>query len=1056
NSLPQKVVRKRVASKVHTLLNESVPLILDENIKPGVEARFGSLNGSGTIIAVIDTGINKTHPDLNDLDDNPITNDPKVIGEFTAFPSEGTNDLHGHGTHVSGIASGTGEASNYKFVGVAPRASLINAKVLNRDGVGDEFGLLQGIEFALDNNADVISMSLGFALGVRVESVENLLKQAVEQGVVVVAAAGNSGDDFYANPVFETISSPGAVDEVITVGASCKPSQTGVVKYSFPVVDACPGEIGNESMVTFSSKGPSIPEFSVKPDVVAPGVIICSAASGSLNNEPDLKDCGNDLYLAISGTSMATPHVAGSAALLLQAHPDWNPEKIKSTLVSTAKDLNESAFVQGGGRIDVYKAVNNSVFFSPAIINLGNLVAINYTTGNVSILNNESYAVGIKLHASQLKNTSRDSFGNRINISENNFCLNKGGNKTIFFDVNATSLPIGFSNAIPRGHYDSIITAEIFPDCDFSATKRELHIPIGFSRVTEYIINLSSPIWFDSNESKIIYLMSYDGTGLWFTLEEVFAINGEFNKTIKKVPSQLLDSFGVPRQDLMAFYFTFNNTREYCCVQDPFYPWIQYPWLADEKWKTSFAVKGVVGRKGSVVLDFSESLIPEIDSNAPETISSNNLVPVEITVYYGGGQNPGPIAYYLNERDPENATEQFASKEFRIAASEENASYYYNNYYLFVYHYARDIGTSWLDSNNSMVIPLGFTDLSNVTQRLSSTDFNNVSFVFDKESVNPAFKGADFSFVSRMPEEDSCLVWPQPLGTGSAFCFTGRSLNAVNISVLNRTLILRKEAGCVNCNYKLRATMHTSDEVNKIDFIKDMDFMKKSIPENITLFTKPISLNLSEKSGIFGQEINGDILDALPLEQKIFVKGQVNSGWLRIITPNGTEFNFTNGTVFLLSQDSIAFSGKPTLCFVGEISFSCFWESIYLGNSSSSGIYSIDWAVDLFNNQTPCLKGFAEWRGPGWTSEEGWRVLNLTQGQFNSTTEECVKEIIPPLTGDVNTDCEVDVIDFAIVGIAFGSKEGDANWNPKADLNGDGVINIIDMAIIGVNFGRTC
>ncbi len=289
------------------------------------EARIGArdlltmgYDGSGVTIAIVDTGIDKTHPDLDDLDNNPATNDPKVIKEasFVDFDNDGVNDTspmdqHGHGTHVAGIAAGNG-----LLKGVAPQARLMNARVLDAFGGAQFSWIMNGVNWAVTNGADVISMSLGGFPG----SLEPLLDDAVnaawENGVMVVIAAGNSG------PIEGTVSSPGLASRAITVGAS-------------DLYDA---------VTSFSSRGPS-PNGIVDPDIVAPGDGILSTVLFGQ-------------YMVASGTSMATPAVAGGLALLLQAKPTTPIDFIRASILATAKDLGMDSFSQGAGILDLKAALN--------------------------------------------------------------------------------------------------------------------------------------------------------------------------------------------------------------------------------------------------------------------------------------------------------------------------------------------------------------------------------------------------------------------------------------------------------------------------------------------------------------------------------------------------------------------------------------------------------------------------------------------------------------------------------------------------------------------------
>jgi len=324
--------------RVHVSLSESVPLI-------GAPKLWDAgYDGNGIKIAILDTGIDDTHPDLDDLDDDQSTVDPKVIKKIDFTDDLTTEDLFGHGTHCAGIAAGTGAASGGTNKGVAPGAWLWNVKVLNREGTGQWSWLISGIEYAgygpdgianTGDEADIISMSLGGNPTDGTDPVSLAVNAAADAGVVVVAAAGNDKDYF-------RISCPGVASKVITVGASDK----------------------YDNLAYFSSKGPTI-DFRVKPDVLAPGVNISSSVP--------YKNFGT-YYQAWDGTSMATPHVAGTAALILQkgVPSGWSaPRYVKDALISTAVDLGYDVYSQGGGRISAPLAAYTQVLVDPATVSFG-------------------------------------------------------------------------------------------------------------------------------------------------------------------------------------------------------------------------------------------------------------------------------------------------------------------------------------------------------------------------------------------------------------------------------------------------------------------------------------------------------------------------------------------------------------------------------------------------------------------------------------------------------------------------------------------------------------
>lgn len=274
------------------------------------------IDGNGILVAVVDTGIDATHPDLNDMDDNPATDDPKIVGWFDFVNGQGTPyDDQGHGTHVSGTISGTG--ANGVRTGVAPGTQLIGAKVFNAQGSGSTSDVIAAFEWAVNNNASIISFSGG---GGHESAFTTTINNVVAAGVLPVIAAGNSG------PGPSTIGCPGDEFNSATVGA------TNI----FDVI------------ASFSSQGPVTlnQQTYIKPDVSAPGVDVTSTIPGG----------GYDAW---SGTSMATPHVSGTAALMLQHNPGMTPSQVVQTLEDTATDLGTAGKdnAYGSGRINAYEAV---------------------------------------------------------------------------------------------------------------------------------------------------------------------------------------------------------------------------------------------------------------------------------------------------------------------------------------------------------------------------------------------------------------------------------------------------------------------------------------------------------------------------------------------------------------------------------------------------------------------------------------------------------------------------------------------------------------------------
>ncbi|MEV8595818.1 S8 family serine peptidase [Streptomyces sp. NPDC052012] len=288
-------------------------------------------DGKGVKIAVLDTGVDATHPDLK--------NQVLAAKNFTSAPDAG--DKVGHGTHVASIAAGTGAKSGGKYKGVAPGAKILNGKVLDDSGFGDDSGILAGMEWAAAQGADVVNMSLGGGDTPEVDPLEAAVnKLSADKGVLFAIAAGNSGP--------ESIGSPGSADAALTVGA----------------VD------GKDRLADFSSTGPRLGDGAIKPDVTAPGVDItaASAKGNDIAKEVGEKPAG---YMTISGTSMATPHVAGAAAILKQQHPKWTYTELKSALTASTKGGTYTPFEQGSGRIQVDKAIKQTVIADPVSLSFG-------------------------------------------------------------------------------------------------------------------------------------------------------------------------------------------------------------------------------------------------------------------------------------------------------------------------------------------------------------------------------------------------------------------------------------------------------------------------------------------------------------------------------------------------------------------------------------------------------------------------------------------------------------------------------------------------------------
>jgi subtilisin family serine protease len=311
-------------------LDVSVPMI-------GTPAAWAAgYDGAGVKVAVLDTGIDDTHPDLA----------RKVVARRNFVPDMETGlDLNGHGTHVASTVAGSGAASGGKQKGVAPGVALLDGKVCwNVQGRGScsDSAILAAMQWAAESGAKVVNMSLGGPDEVGVDPLEQAINDlSAEYGTLFVCSAGNVP----IRPI--PVGSPSTADAALSVANFDK---TGQVHWS-------------------SLQGPRVGDYAVKPDIGAPGTDINAARSPSA-----LAHLPAGPYVPLTGTSMASPHVAGAAALLAQAHPDWKGGQIKETLMASAVPVPEqNVFAQGAGMVNVARALGQRLTVTPASLSIGSL-----------------------------------------------------------------------------------------------------------------------------------------------------------------------------------------------------------------------------------------------------------------------------------------------------------------------------------------------------------------------------------------------------------------------------------------------------------------------------------------------------------------------------------------------------------------------------------------------------------------------------------------------------------------------------------------------------------
>jgi serine protease AprX len=331
------------------------------------------LDGAGIGVAVLDTGV-APHPDL-------VTPTNRITGWVDLVNGRRSPyDDSGHGTHVAGIIAGNGASaagSRRDLRGIAPRANIIGVKVLDQDTQGQTSTVIAGLDWCLRNRSRykirVVNLSLGqpvqetYALDPLCRAVEKLCAA----GLVVVVSAGNEGrvDPQRADSGtrYGSISSPGNDPWVITVGASRS-------NYTPSPAD--------DEMATYSSRGPTLVDHFVKPDLVAPGNHVLSLLSEgqvSAAFPQAVITAGPSRFLDLSGTSMAAPVVSGAVALMLQAAPRLDPDTVKTRLMLSARKRwnlrapDYDVCSRGAGLLDIPAALASAVraagrAFSPTLV----------------------------------------------------------------------------------------------------------------------------------------------------------------------------------------------------------------------------------------------------------------------------------------------------------------------------------------------------------------------------------------------------------------------------------------------------------------------------------------------------------------------------------------------------------------------------------------------------------------------------------------------------------------------------------------------------------------
>jgi serine protease AprX len=390
-----------------------------DNAAPAVNAQVAwrsNYTGAGIGVALIDSGVN-AHPDL--FTTTLLPSSRVVYSQSFVKGDSSTADAYGHGTHIAGLIGGDGISStgpifSETFKGIAPKVNIVNLRVLDANGSGTDSAVIAAISQAINlkskYNIRVINLSLGRGVfeSYKQDPLCHAVEQAWKNGIVVVVAAGNSGR-YVPTSGYGTVTSPGNDPYVLTVG-SMKPMGTP--------------ERMDDLIASYSSKGPTMLDHIVKPDLVAPGNLLVSTETSNTalyktetsNQIPYSSyvyggsSSPSKLYFELSGTSMATGVVSGVVADLLQAHPTLTPDQIKVRLMKTAsKSFPTSSsvydptsgitytsqydiFTVGAGYVDLAAALASTELSSGTA--MSPTAVYNSNTGNVTLTSASSAVWG--------------------------------------------------------------------------------------------------------------------------------------------------------------------------------------------------------------------------------------------------------------------------------------------------------------------------------------------------------------------------------------------------------------------------------------------------------------------------------------------------------------------------------------------------------------------------------------------------------------------------------------------------------------------------------------
>ncbi|NHI82820.1 MAG: hypothetical protein EAX81_00765 [Candidatus Thorarchaeota archaeon] len=533
--------------------NALSPSVASNQYQPAIDLIGGrglweeGFNGTGVVIAVLDTGVDSTHADLDDFDDNASTSDTKVAA--SASFSEGDTlpiDIIGHGTYAASIAAGTGNSSEGLYAGIAPGATILSAKVTLGGLYASPSWIVSGIEWAASRGADIILLPFN-TFGAPGDAVSVAVREAAEKGIFVVAAAGDDGPDYL------TIMSPGGSAATFTVGAY---------------------DTEKQEIPDFSGRGPSL-DLLTKPDIVAPGVGVVGAKMGSaleslgfgsfdlgtigsLSGLLGGDSTGEDLdeyYMVDDTTTASASIVAGAAAILMQAFDRVTPIALGNVLRDTATLIPYGANDGGAGLLNLQAAFSylrtkqepiNPQNRTTGTSQLALGIVTTAGTDSSTILLMSSYGTTV---AAVDTRTSQDT---SIHILMGMFALsweNRSPTNLMEFEVKSElhytrldSGDLGYNRMVGVLAYDEIYVVLLVESYNLTTYSS---LPLDGLKVTPYILNLGpNPI---------------DNVSLFLSYSLDLFSDGEDDHGKYSLGMQELFVYG-QSEDLDSFYFGLNSS----------------------------------------------------------------------------------------------------------------------------------------------------------------------------------------------------------------------------------------------------------------------------------------------------------------------------------------------------------------------------------------------------------------------------------------------------------------------------------------------------------------